>query len=275
MNKFKKILDYFVCIVFSISLIILLGCIAILPIAKSKSYYLKQHEKNNVKQILQKYSFRGGYCKCLDRNGNMMTYYIPYHLVTDDDIKNATTHIIDYLYSEKVTSMQFQVSSVEGPVDFFSEQAIVHMEDVKVLFIGGIKLCYISIILFIASLIYIIFTKERNFKRVLRIYLKTLLAFFIIAIGLILFAIIDFDVAFEVFHKVIFPDSNKVELALSFTYTDTLTNVLTIEFFMNIGMWIGIIFVSLIVLSIGTDIVLLKLDKIKNYFSNKKIKTEN
>ena len=64
-----------------------------------------------------------------------MSYYVPYHEVTDEDIVNATNHIIDYLYSEKVESMQFQVDTDEGKVDFFSEQAIVHMADVKVLFL--------------------------------------------------------------------------------------------------------------------------------------------
>ena len=48
-----RIIDYIVSIIFSITFIILLGCVAVLPIAESKSYYLSEHKKNNVKQILQ------------------------------------------------------------------------------------------------------------------------------------------------------------------------------------------------------------------------------
>ena len=65
-----------------------------------------------------------------------------------------------------------------------------------------------------------------------------------------IFAIVDFDLAFEIFHKIIFPDSNKVELALSFHYCDTLTNVLTGDFFMHIGTIIGITFIGILVFSI-------------------------
>ena len=230
-----RIIDYIVSIIFSITFIILLGCVAVLPIAKSKSYYLSEHKKNNVKQILQETSFRGGTCYCYDKDGNYMSYYVPYHEVTDEDIVNATNHIIDYLYSEKVESMQFQVDTDEGKVDFFSEQAIVHMADVKVLFIGGIKLCYICIVIFVLCLVYLILTRKHSFNILLNVYLRTLIVFGVATILIGLFAMIDFDTAFEVFHKIIFPDSSKVKLALSFSYTDTLTNVLTAEFFMHIG----------------------------------------
>lgn len=40
-----RIIDYIVSIIFSITFIILLGCVAVLPIAKSKSYYLSEHKK--------------------------------------------------------------------------------------------------------------------------------------------------------------------------------------------------------------------------------------
>lgn len=187
-----------------------------------------------------------------------MSYYVPYHEVTDEDIVNATNHIIDYLYSEKVESMQFQVDTDEGKVDFFSEQAIVHMADVKVLFIGGIKLCYICIVIFVLCLVYLILTRKHSFNILLNVYLRTLIVFGIATILIGLFAMIDFDTAFEVFHKIIFPDSSKVKLALSFSYTDTLTNVLTAEFFMHIGFAIGAIFIILIGLSIFLDLFLKK-----------------
>lgn len=253
-----RIIDYIVSIIFSITFIILLGCVAVLPIAKSKSYYLSEHKKNNVKQILQETSFRGGTCYCYDKDGNYMSYYVPYHEVTDEDIVNATNHIIDYLYSEKVESMQFQVDTDEGKVDFFSEQAIVHMADVKVLFIGGIKLCYICIVIFVLCLVYLILTRKHSFNILLNVYLRTLIVFGVATILIGLFAMIDFDTAFEVFHKIIFPDSSKVKLALSFSYTDTLTNVLTSEFFMHIGFAIGAIFIILIGLSIFLDLFLKK-----------------
>ena len=47
-----KIIDYIVSIIFSITFIILLGCVAVLPIAKSKSYYLSEHKKQASEEEL-------------------------------------------------------------------------------------------------------------------------------------------------------------------------------------------------------------------------------
>ena len=80
--------------------------------------------------------------------------------MTKDDLIKATNHIINYLYHSDVDSMQFQVLTSEGPVNFFSEQAIIHMQDVKVLFIGGIKLCYICLILFIVFVVYLVIRRK-------------------------------------------------------------------------------------------------------------------
>lgn len=132
------------------------------------------------------------------------------------------------------------------------------MADVKVLFIGGIKLCYICIVIFVLCLVYLILTRKHSFNILLNVYLRTLIVFGVATILIGLFAMIDFDTAFEVFHKIIFPDSSKVKLALSFSYTDTLTNVLTAEFFMHIGFAIGAIFIILIGLSIFLDLFLKK-----------------
>ena len=51
MNKFLNIIDRIILILASIIFIILVGCISILPIAKSKSYYLKEQDKNNVVEL--------------------------------------------------------------------------------------------------------------------------------------------------------------------------------------------------------------------------------
>lgn len=170
--------------------------------------------------------------------------------MTKDDLIKATNHIINYLYHSDVDSMQFQVLTSEGPVNFFSEQAIIHMQDVKVLFIGGIKLCYICLILFIVFVVYLVIRRKNILPIFFKTYLITVSIFIILGILVAIFAIVDFDLAFEIFHKIIFPDSDKVELALSFHYCDTLTNVLTGDFFMHIGLIIGITFISILVCSL-------------------------
>lgn len=249
MEKTLNIIDHIVTILFSILLIILIGCISILPIAKSKAYYLAQHEKNNVESILENYSFDGAK-HTIYENDKFITHIHPTYDVQNSDIEYATEKIIDYLYHKDVESMQFQIVTENGAVDFFSEQAIVHMEDVKVLFIGGINLCYISIVLFILSIIYLIYRRNFIKKYITKTYIITVISFLALAIGIVIFAAIDFNTAFIVFHYIIFPDNSKAELAITFNSCDTLTNVLTSEFFMNIGIIIGITFIGLLITSI-------------------------
>lgn len=258
MHKTVACIDRIVVVLASLLLIILMGCVAVLPIAKSKSYYMKEHEKNKVEEILETESFNGKLHTHYDENNEPYVHYLPIYDVTKKDIQEATYHIIDYLYHQDVKSMQFQLDTSEGKVDFFSKQAIDHMADVKVLFIGGIRLCYISIVLFILCAIYIGFFYQRIKPMLAKTYLITVGIFVVFTLIVAIYAILDFDSAFIFFHKIIFPDSQKVNLALSFSYCDTLTNILTGEFFMHIGLWIGIIFLSLLLVSIAITIVFQK-----------------
>lgn len=265
MQKVNRIIDHISAICFSISLIVLLGCLAVLPIAKSKKYYMKEHLKNNVEEILENRSFNGVSHTCTDIYDNYIDHHLPKADISISDIEMATTHIIDYLYHEDVESMQFQIETSEGKVDFFSEQAIVHMADVKVLFIGGIKLAFTCLAIFLLAVGWIIYRREYVLKLVGKTYLISLIVFIGLTIFVAIYAIYDFDNAFVLFHQIIFPDSNKVELALTFNSCDTLTNVLTGEFFMHIGLAIGIIFLSLLIISITVDVIFYK-------FSNKLFK---
>ncbi len=265
MKKVNKILDYLCCIFFSISLIILIGCISVLPIAKSKKYYMKEHTKNDVETILKNETFNGKTHYCTDVNGDFFEHYIPKYDISTNDIENATTHIIDYLYNEDVTSMQFTINTENGPYEFFSEQAIVHMADVKVLFIGGIKMAFTFLAILLICIGYIIYRRNNVFKLLGKTFLITVSVFIVLTIIISIYAITDFDNAFIIFHKVIFPQSDKVDLALSFNNCDTLTNILTSEFFMHIGRDIAIIFISLLVFSVSIDFIFLKFGK--NIFS--------
>lgn len=258
MHKVNRVIDYCCAIFFSISLIVLFGCLAVLPIAKSKRYYMKEHLRNNVQAILEEKSFNGISHTCTDISNNYIDHRLPKANLSVIDIEKATTQIIDYLYHTDVESMQFQIETDEGAVDFFSEQAIVHMADVKVLFIGGMKLAFTCLAIFLLTIGWMIYRKAYVFKLIGKTYLVTLVIFIVLTILVTIYASNDFDSAFVLFHQIIFPDSNKVDLALSFNSCDTLTNLLTGEFFMHIGLRIGIIFLSLLLLSVCIDIIFYK-----------------
>ncbi len=258
MEKVFKILDRAVVIIASILFILLLFCISILPIAKSKKYYMNQHHKNDVVGILNEYTFTGRKHYQTDSDGKLYEFSYPDdYEVTWELVEVATNHIIDYLYNKDVDSMQFQIEHNGETYDFFTNQAIVHMVDVKVLFIGGINLCYLCIILFIICVAYLIYRRNYIKDYIVKTYIISVIAFFIVILGVILFVLIDFDTAFTVFHYLIF-NSADAELAISFSYYDTLTNVLTSDFFMTIGLTIGIIFICLLTLSVISSILIKK-----------------
>lgn len=258
MEKVFKVLDRVVVIFASILFILLLFCLSILPIAKSKKYYMNQHHKNDVVGILNEYTFTGRKHYQTDSEGNLYEYCYPDdYEVTWNDVEIATDHIIDYLYSKKVDSMQFQIEHNGEKYDFFTNQAIVHMVDVKVLFIGGISLCYLCIILFVICVAYLIYRRKFIKDYIVKTYIISVIAFFAVIACVILFVLIDFDTAFTVFHYLIF-NSADAELAISFSYYDTLTNVLTAEFFMTIGLTIGIIFICLLAVSVISSLIIKK-----------------
>lgn len=119
MNKILNIIDRIILILASVIFIILIGCISILPIAKSKSYYLKEQDRNKVEEILEKYTFNGYVHQHYDETTHSYyDCYYPKYDVTKEDLIKATDLIIQYLYHSDCDSMQFQVITSEGPVNF-------------------------------------------------------------------------------------------------------------------------------------------------------------
>ncbi len=261
MEKVLKIIDRIVIILASILLVILIGCLSVLPIGKSKSFYMKEHIKNDVVGILNEYTFTGRSFVQVDEYGNSVTVFYPNMEVDMTIVEKATDNIINYLYNKDVESMQFEIEGPDGKMyDFFTPQAIIHMKDVKVLFIGGITLAYISIVLFILAVVYLVIRRNYIKDIVVKWYSRTLIGFIIFLLCIVAFALISFDAAFTVFHYLIF-NSADAELAISFSYYDTLTNVLTEDFFIHIGIIIGITFIGLLIISVIIGKVLEKYGK--------------
>lgn len=201
MNKFLKICDYIISFIFTICFILFSLFFAIIPIASNNSYYMIQFEKNGV--------------------GDNLHYSL-------DQLRIITNAITSYMF-HCAKSMQVSFDNKE----VFSPQAISHMADVKVLFVGGMILGYICLFICIISLIYI-FYRRKQIKKIFKIIVYVIFSLFvafIIACGI--YVLIDFDSAFILFHKIIFPDPVKFNNAF-FPNDDTLINILTIDFFFDI-----------------------------------------
>ena len=107
MKKFLKVFDYIASILFSFFFILSCLFISIIPIASDSSYYMKQYERNGVGPYLKNYTIL--------------------------QLKEVTDSTTSYLFRGK-KSMQIYFNNEP----FFSDQAILHMSDVKDLFTLGV-----------------------------------------------------------------------------------------------------------------------------------------
>ncbi len=201
MKKALKVCDYIVSFLFSFLFILVSAFISIIPIASNNAYYMLQFEKNGV--------------------GENLNYSI-------EQLDEITKAITNYMFHG---AKSMQVYFDNEPV--FSPQAISHMADVKVLFVGGTILGYISLGLLVFATIYLAY-RHKSVKKIFRkITYITFLVFLLMVIAMTIYALVDFDSAFTNFHHILFPDPEKFNNAF-FPDDDTLINILTLDFFFDI-----------------------------------------
>lgn len=162
-----------------------------------------------------------------------------------EDVMNVTKYMMSYLRGqEQELSI---VTTVEGKKqDFFNEQDRFHMEEVKGLFLGGLKLMRISFIIGLVLLGWIGWKTERRYGIVSKAVLTALGLFAAAAILLGSFCYVNFTKIFEIFHEIFFDN----DLWLFDPATDYMIRMLPEGFFFDmvvrIGRCFGIFFVLLL-----------------------------
>ena len=114
-----------------------------------------------------------------------------------EDVMNVTKYMMSYLRGqEQELSI---VTTVEGmEQDFFNEQDRFHMEEVKELFLGGLKLMRISFVMGIILLGWIGWRTERRYGIVSKAILTALGLFASASILLGIFCYVNFTKIFEI-----------------------------------------------------------------------------
>lgn len=239
MNTRTTIEDAIV-IFFTNLFIIIFGIwVSVIPITKSKSFYMSHFEKNEYLKL-----------------------YIEMRYKTDatDLLEKVADTTIDYFFGNLE---EYQIE-VDGEL-LFNEYEVRHMKDVKDLYIIGQIIGVISFFLLIACIFYL----GKHFRRIRKKIIKYTACFY----GFLLLFIIIFMIwgyftlckyrnygysvsyflaLFINFHRLIFPDTDKFLLATSQgPYDDvlyTLTFILDNQLFFDAGMIIGIVTISFIII---------------------------
>ncbi|MBR6517972.1 MAG: DUF1461 domain-containing protein [Bacilli bacterium] len=176
---------------------------------------------------------------------------------TEAQFDEICDHIVDYMFTGKETfalemdNVYLNDEFVDN-VSIFGEKAVVHMRDVKVAVITISIIALVLLVVFVLSLVYII--KHRNeFKHILLkysiyFYLGILGLFIIIALSAFVKMFFDtgyisftyyMDYLWEVLHYIFFIfNQEKIEGS---AFNDTLTSLLSIEFFTMIVILVVII----------------------------------
>lgn len=160
-----------------------------------------------------------------------------------EDVMKVTSYMMDYLIGkEEVLSIE---TEVEGRTqDFFNEQDRLHMEDVKNLFLGGLKLRTVMLLLAAVLVLFLILTKADLKKMLTGAYFAALGVFAVLIAGLLVSFAVDFTASFTVFHEIFFTN----DLWMFDPAEDYMIRMLPEGFFYDMVMRIGAFFVGGLVL---------------------------
>lgn len=157
------------------------------------------------------------------------------------DVMYVTKEMMSFLRGDRENLIV--ETTVDGePREFFTNDEISHMEDVKKLFVGGLKLRTAAVVIMIILAAAAFIMKLKLYKILPRAFQYTSITLIVltgIVIGL--FAS-DFDKYFVVFHEIFFSQGNWMfdpDVSL-------MINMLPEGFFADIAARIGIIFVGLL-----------------------------
>lgn len=155
-------------------------------------------------------------------------------------IMDVTDHILNYLRGNEDNLSYI----LEDERDFFNEQDLFHMQDVREIFITVFNFNWFLIISFIILLLIFIYIKG-DWKNILpNFYFINLFLFFIVSLIVFIFCLVDFEGMFYFFHSILF-DNN---LWLFQPQSDLMIQLFPLEFFKDFGVRLVMIFIVFIFL---------------------------
>lgn len=161
--------------------------------------------------------------------------------MTIEDVMDVTDYMMDYLIGKEDNLSV--LTNVDGrEQDFFNEQDRLHMEDVKHLFLGGLKIRNIVWTGAVMILLILVLKKAELKKLLFRAYSVALCVFLglLAVLGTAFF--IDFTACFTIFHKIFFTN----ELWLFDPATDYMIRMLPEGFFLDMAVRIAAVFAGLL-----------------------------
>ncbi len=159
-----------------------------------------------------------------------------------DDVMDVTRHMMDYLRGRE-DSMQITTTVNGERMEFFNDQDLFHMAEVRDLFLGMFRIRTVSIVILIISLI-ALFATGGGGRTLFRCFQYSLCIFIGLAAVLGIIVAVNFSEAFVIFHHLFFDNDQW----LFDPATDLMINMLPEGLFMDFTVRILGFFVLFLVL---------------------------
>ena len=163
--------------------------------------------------------------------------------MTMEDLLDVTDEMMAYLRGQRA---DLHVPTVVGGQqrEFFNEREILHMEDVRDLFLAALAVRRACLILMAAILVLLFVTKARPVRLLAGAFQWGTLLFTALAVFLGVLFSTNFTKYFTIFHEIFFNN----DLWLLDPRTDLLINIVPEHFFMDTALYIAIAFVGSIII---------------------------
>ena len=230
MDRFLKVLSKIVAVFFIISFTVLAGFVAIIIPASSNGFYLERfREKDEKGRTALDYVKDQNYFLLDDETARFVMD------MTEEDLVYVMKHVVRYcFYLEEDLN-----PTIDGyKMQFFREDEISHMKDVKNLFGVVLIVVGISLVVFIATLCIGVIKRKSYYQNCRKIPFYVLLGVFIVILAVGILSVLNFDKAFDIFHQILFSGNWEFEdgimiKMIGYIFDDILPIILTI--------WLGLL----------------------------------
>ena len=227
MDRFLKILSKVGAVFFVLSFVLISGFLAIVIPATSEAFYRAQFSKEDENGYTPLYYVKRQSYNIKDYTSSGYIYHI-----TEEQLVDNMMHAVRYcFYLEDDLN-----PTIDGyKMQFYREDELSHMKDVKDVFGGGLIIVGASLLIFTVTLTFGLIKKKGYYQNCRKVPFYTLIGTLIVLLLLGLVTALNFDKAFEIFHVILFDGNWEFENGvmiemIGYIFDDILPIILTIWF---------------------------------------------
>lgn len=162
--------------------------------------------------------------------------------IEKSELSQVMQKMISYLAGDADSMQSYKVYYSFYKVPYFTDGELKHMQDVRGVFHFGDVVFYVMLGLYFACMVFLLLIKKNNIEKNIGFFNKSTLALILITLFIGLMFSIDFNQAFENFHKIFFPQGN-----YTFPWSSNLIKMLPIELFTD--------FVTIIIVNMASYLI--------------------